>query len=145
MAVGLGLMALSVPGLSVPDHVLGEAVVMVIVGIAVGVTLAPALPELANPVDRLGGRSYGSVYAVWNEFFAIGMAVGPLAGGLLPDAFTVGATLVVIAAIPLSVYALILVVVKTPSRRQTGRVDGREGGIRSLGSAISSVCGSQQM
>ena len=85
MAVGLGLMALSVPALSIPAHVAVEGVVMVVVGIAVGVALAPTLPELANAVNRLGGGSYASVYAIWNQFFAIGMAVGPLAGGLLRD------------------------------------------------------------
>jgi MFS family permease len=107
MAIGLGLMALFVPALSMPDHMLLEAVVMVVVGIAFGVTLAPTLPELADAVDRLGGGSYASVYAIWNEFFAIGMAVGPLAGGRLRDTFSVRSTLA-IASIPLTVYVLIL-------------------------------------
>lgn len=109
MAVGLALMALFVPWLSFPDHAVVQAVVMALVGLAVGLTLAPTLPELANAVDNLGGGSYGSVYAIWNEFFAVGMAVGPLAGGLLREAFSLRSTLV-IAAVPLMVYALVLLV-----------------------------------
>lgn len=43
---------------------------------------------------------------IWNEFFAIGMAVGPLTGGLR-DAFSLRWT-VGIAAVPLAAYAAIL-------------------------------------
>ena len=107
MAVGLALMALFVPGLSLPDNAVVQAVLMILVGIAVGITLAPTLRELANAVDRLGGGSYGSIYAIWNEFFAIGMAVGPLAGGLLREAVSLRSTLL-IAAVPLMGYALLL-------------------------------------
>ena len=107
MAIGLALMALVVPGLSLPDHVVIQAILMALTGFAVGVTLAPTLPELANAVDRLGGGSYGSVYALWNEFFAIGMAVGPLVGGLLRESFSVRTTLVV-TAVPLMAYAVAL-------------------------------------
>ena len=64
-------------------------------------------------MDRLGGGSYASVYAIWNEVFAIGMATGPLAGGLLRHAFSVRWTLV-IAAIPLAVYAVILAAAGSP-------------------------------
>lgn len=85
MAVGLATMACTLPLLALPRSILLEAGVLTVVAVACGLTLTPALPELADAVDRRGGGAYASVYAIFNTAYALGMLGGPVAGGLLAD------------------------------------------------------------
>jgi multidrug resistance protein len=100
IAGGLVILALTVPLLSVPGQLVLEAGLMLLLGAGTGLVLAPTLPDLADAVDRLGGGSYASAYAIWNAFYAVGMVAGPVEGGLLRSALSLRTTLI-ITALPL--------------------------------------------
>ena len=71
-------------------------------GIACAILLAPTLPELAAGVDRQGGGAYASVYALFNEAYAVGMMIGPLLGGFLAERFGLLATLICVSLVALA-------------------------------------------
>lgn len=70
------------PILILPDSVLWVGVLLAVFAIAYGFVLVPALPELADIAQRHGGGAYAAVYGTFNIAYAVGMAVGPLAGGV---------------------------------------------------------------
>src|SRR5215213_8865817 len=86
MALGLGALALALPAVALPGSLWLVAVAMVALGVAASLALAPTLAELAAAVDRRGGGGYGAVYAIFNDAYAVGLTIGPLAGGFLGGA-----------------------------------------------------------
>ena len=87
MVAGIVVLAVSLPLVGVPVSWLLTAGAVMVVSVAYGFVLTPALPELAEAVDRRGGGAYASAYAVFNAAYAGGMVAGPMAGGALTDAF----------------------------------------------------------
>jgi MFS transporter, DHA1 family, solute carrier family 18 (vesicular amine transporter), member 1/2 len=108
MALGLLALALVLPLLALPASLPAQAAVLALAGLASGLILAPALPALADEVDRLGGGAYASVYAILNIAYAVGMIAGPIAGGLSADAFGFAATLAAVALLLLLYVPLLL-------------------------------------
>jgi multidrug resistance protein len=107
MAVGLVALALTLPLLAWSGSLAWAAWVLVLIGLVSAPVLVPALPALADRVDRLGGGAYASVYAVLNVAYALGMVVGPLLGGILAEYLGFGAALGVVALLLLA-YAPVL-------------------------------------
>lgn len=111
---GLVAMGLLVPLLATARSL--PVVVLVLAGFAVALTfvLIPALPELARLVDRLGA-GYGGAYALFNAAYAVGMLLGPVAGGA---GLAVAPTRVVYAAVggAVAVGGLVLIVTGTTRR-----------------------------
>jgi predicted MFS family arabinose efflux permease len=101
MALGVVLLALSLPLVSLPGALLAVVGGVLILSVAYGMVLTPALPALADAVDRRGGGGYAAVYAIFNAAYAGGMMAGPIVGGLLADA--VGFSL----ALPLAALAVL--------------------------------------
>ena len=97
MALGLASTALVLPLLALPDSLTGTGVIMALVGFASGLVLVPALPMLADRVDRLGGGAYASLYAILNIAYAIGMIAGPIVGSLVAELVDLLAALAVVA------------------------------------------------
>ena len=81
---------------------------MLFVGTAVGFTLSPTLATLGQLVDQDGSGSgdYGSAYALFNMFHAVGMMAGPFLGGVLTDMISVPSTVVTV-----SITIMVLVIV----------------------------------
>jgi multidrug resistance protein len=79
---GTGLLALGglVPLLVLAHSVTAVTLVLAAFSVALTFVLVPALPELARVVDRIGAGN-GGAYALFNAAYAVGMLVGPLAGG----------------------------------------------------------------
>jgi multidrug resistance protein len=77
---GLVAMGLVVPVLAVARSLAAVVLVLAAFALALTFVLVPALPELARLVEHLGA-GYGGAYALFNAAYAVGMLVGPLAGG----------------------------------------------------------------
>lgn len=111
MLIGLLCIAVTIPLLVYSNSLWQLIIAMILAGAAVGFTLSPTLPTLGQLVDSNGNGSgeYGSAYALFNMFHAVGMMVGPFMGGVLTDILSVRAT-VVIMSITLFVFAGVLFV-----------------------------------
>jgi multidrug resistance protein len=77
---GLVVMGAILPILVVAGSLLGVIVVLCLFAAGLTFVLVPALPELGRLVDRLDA-GYGGAYAMFNAAYAVGMLVGPVAGG----------------------------------------------------------------
>lgn len=82
MAIGLIGAGALMPLLIVPDSQIGVGAVLSVFAIAYGFVLVPALPELAQLAQRHGGGGYAAVYGTFNITYSLGMAAGPLLGGI---------------------------------------------------------------
>jgi MFS transporter, DHA1 family, solute carrier family 18 (vesicular amine transporter), member 1/2 len=82
MAAGLIVSGGLMPLLIVPNSAWVVAVVLGAFAIAYGFVLVPALPELAAISERHGGGAYAAVYGTFNIAYSLGMAAGPLVGGV---------------------------------------------------------------
>ncbi|WP_028544659.1 MFS transporter [Paenibacillus taiwanensis] len=96
MLIGLTGIAVTLPLIAVVDHIVLVFVVGCLIGAAVGFTLSPTLPTLGAIVDRDTDGDYGVAYALFNMIHAVGMMLGPIAGGVLTDLMSVTTALVVI-------------------------------------------------
>jgi MFS transporter, DHA1 family, solute carrier family 18 (vesicular amine transporter), member 1/2 len=99
---GLFVVAAALPCVALASSLPAVFVAMALAGIAVGLSITPTMPALADAVDVRGGSSYGAAYAVFNASWAIGMMAGPLAASVLTDAFGFRAALLSAAAVILT-------------------------------------------
>ncbi|MCG7408519.1 MFS transporter [Paenibacillus sp. ACRRX] len=97
MLIGLAGIAVTLPLIAIVDHIVLVFVVGSLIGAAVGFTLSPTLPTLGGIVDRDTDGDYGVAYALFNMIHAVGMMLGPIAGGVLTDLMSVTTALVVIS------------------------------------------------
>jgi hypothetical protein len=72
--------------------------VLAVFGGACAILLAPTLPEIAAVCERHGADAFGAGYAAFNLAYAVGMAAGPIAGGILAPALGFTATLLLLGA-----------------------------------------------
>jgi MFS family permease len=115
MALGLVLLAVSLPLLGWLPALLPVGAALLAVSVAYGFALTPTLPELADAVDRRGGGGYGAAYAIFNVAYSVGMMAGPVLGGLLADAVGLSATLL-LAGVAVLAYLPALRLGGAPSR-----------------------------
>lgn len=105
LRAGFVMAALLVP---IPAFLTTKATValsMAALGITASFVLSPVSPGLADAVEAMGSRSFGSVFSLVNVAYAVGMMVGPLAGSALVEAVGLRGALVATGV----VYALYLV------------------------------------
>jgi MFS family permease len=100
---GLGGLSLTLPMIAVADSLVLSFAGVAALGIAVGLTITPTMPALADAVKSIGGGSYGAAYAIFNGAWALGMLTGPVVGSLLAEVFSfrvalLGATAVTLMA-----------------------------------------------
>ena len=81
MALGLIGAGVLMPVLILPDSVFLVGALLAVFAIGYGFVLVPALPELAD-VAQNNGVGYAAVYGAFNVAYSLGMAVGPLVGGI---------------------------------------------------------------
>ncbi|MCS7461972.1 MFS transporter [Paenibacillus doosanensis] len=130
MLSGLTGLAVAMPLLVASDSIVLELAGMILVGALVGFTLSPTLPTLGGIVDQ-GGDSgeYGTAYALFNMFHAVGMIIGPLVGGVLTDLLTVPAAVVAVSVVIVSCALMLFGVLKTMNKRKWSAV-GKENGMQ---------------
>lgn len=70
---------------------------MVVLGATASFLMAPCGPAVADAVQGMGRRDYGSGFALLNIAYAVGMVVGPFAGSALVALFGIRSAFVVLA------------------------------------------------
>jgi MFS family permease len=100
MLVGMIAMAVSVPTLALAGNVVVAGVLLALVSVGYGLTMNPTLSELGAAVDS-GEGGYGSVYAVYNVAYSVGMATSNVLAGIMASAFSLRVALVVTGAVML--------------------------------------------
>ncbi len=92
---GLGAMIVLLPVLGLLTELGPTLITAAGFGVAIGIFLAPTLPELAAVAENMQ-IGYATTYAAYNQAYALGMLLGPLLGGLLVEStsFTIGFNIV---------------------------------------------------
>ncbi|KAJ1650536.1 hypothetical protein IWQ61_008687 [Dispira simplex] len=125
LIVSLGLVLIGATGLpiAVPDELGLHIFTLVLLGITVSVGISPVTPELLYFMHEKGCNSYGTVYALFNVAFSIGMFVGPVISGALYDVAGFFNTMLYMSVLMFFLALLILSVegVKIYRRRQASR------------------------
>ena len=80
---GVLVMIIFGPLMALPENIYLTSLMAMVYGIGYGMGMTPAVPLLAKFVDEQGGGAYGTVYALWNMAYAVGMCVGPMLGGVV--------------------------------------------------------------
>jgi MFS transporter, DHA1 family, solute carrier family 18 (vesicular amine transporter), member 1/2 len=86
LRVGFVLATLLVPVPAFLDTKLAVAVSMAALGVVASFVMSPVSPGLADAVEAMGSRSFGSVFSLVNVAYAVGMMLGPLVGSALVEA-----------------------------------------------------------
>jgi multidrug resistance protein len=89
ISLGLAVMAVGMPILVLFPSVILVGAALCVVTVAYACSMNPLLTELADAVDRCAAGAYGSVYAIFNIAYAIGMLAGSLFAGPVTDRFSV--------------------------------------------------------
>ncbi|MFS0553167.1 MFS transporter [Brevibacillus sp. 179-C9.3 HS] len=84
--IGLVMVAIFLPLTALPDSIWMQACMLALLGISMGMVLAPCLPQLADIAQKSGVNSYGVTFAIYNTSYSIGMMIGPLASSVLTQA-----------------------------------------------------------
>ncbi|RIA99672.1 major facilitator superfamily domain-containing protein [Glomus cerebriforme] len=107
--IGLILLGISTPLISLPNKLLLVALPLLFFGTTYAIVTTPTLPLLAHYVTQKGGGAYGQIYALWNMAYSIGMFVGPVIAGLLFEAFEFKNTLIIFGVSAIAITPLIFV------------------------------------
>jgi MFS family permease len=86
LRIGFVLAALLVPVPAFLATKLTVALSMATLGVTASFVMSPVSPGLADAVEAMGSRSFGSVFSLVNVAYAVGMMVGPLVGSALVEA-----------------------------------------------------------
>lgn len=105
LRVGFVLATLLVPLPAFLATKLAVAVSMAALGVVASFVMSPVSPGLADAVEAMGSRSFGSVFSLVNVAYAVGMMLGPLVGSALVEAGGIRVALVATGAL----FALYLV------------------------------------
>jgi MFS family permease len=90
------------------------ALSMAALGVTTSFVLSPVSPGLADAVETMGSRSFGSVFSLVNIAYAVGMMAGPLVGSALVEAAGLRGALVAMAAV-FAAYLVPLGRMRTPA------------------------------
>ena len=99
LRVGFVLAALLVPVPAFLSTKAAVAVSMAALGVVASFVMSPVSPGLADAVEAMGSRSFGSVFSLVNVAYAVGMMVGPLVGSALVEAGGIRVALVATGAL----------------------------------------------
>ncbi len=81
--LGLALTALGLPLLGLATGFRSALLLVVVVWLAVPLVITPSLAYMAEVTSFAGAEAYGVGYGVYNAAWALGLLVGPVAGGFL--------------------------------------------------------------
>jgi multidrug resistance protein len=85
LLLGLVMESISLPLVALPNSMWVQAASLALLGISMGMVLAPCLPELADISEKSGLSSYGITFAIYNTAYSIGMMLGPITSSILTD------------------------------------------------------------
>jgi MFS family permease len=102
MAVGLVMLGVSLAPLGCALSIPAQLLLLSVLGIASGLIITPALTGLGEVIDRGEDHAYGVAYALFNTAYAAGLALGPLAGGVLTDTLGFPVAMLGAACLPLA-------------------------------------------
>jgi len=94
LRVGFVLAALLIPLPAFLATKPAVAVSMAALGVTASFVMSPVSPGLADAVEAMGSRSFGSVFSLVNVVYAVGMLAGPLLGSALVEAAGIRGALV---------------------------------------------------
>lgn len=107
LLIGLAVVAISLPLSALPGSMWMQAASLVLLGISMGMVLAPCLPALADISEQSGLPSYGITFALYNTAYSLGMIVGPVTSSALTDAIGLKLSYLSVGCVAL-LYMLIL-------------------------------------
>ena len=105
LRIGFVLAALLLPLPAFLATKASVALSMAALGVTASFVLSPVSPGLADAVEAMGTRSFGSVFSLVNVAYSVGMMGGPLVGSALVEAAGIRGALVATGAL----FALYLV------------------------------------
>ncbi|MHA6533155.1 MFS transporter [Paenibacillus sp. BAC0078] len=114
MLIGLAIVSIILPLAALPNSMWIQAASLALLGISMGIVLAPSLPALADISEQSGISSYGMTFALYNTAYSLGMILGPVTSSVLTDAIGLKLSYLAIGCVAL-VYMLIML----PSVRRT--------------------------
>lgn len=85
LRIGLVLAALLLPLPALLPKAWMVVGAMMALGATASFLMSPCSPAVADQVERLGSQSFASAFSILNLAYAVGMMVGPLAGGALVE------------------------------------------------------------
>ena len=80
---GLFAIALALPLLGLIRSFESAAAVNIVMAVTIAMVVTPSLTYMAEAISPLGVESFGVAYGVYNFAWALGLLVGPAAGGFL--------------------------------------------------------------
>jgi MFS family permease len=105
--LGLLMVSIALPLTALPAILSLQAVILAVLGVSMGMVLAPCLPQLADISQRSGIHSYGITFALYNTAYSIGLMIGPILSSTLTDLMNIQLSYLVIGMIVL-IYMLVL-------------------------------------
>ncbi|WP_046214284.1 MFS transporter [Paenibacillus wulumuqiensis] len=108
LMIGLLMVSISLPLASLPDSMWMQAAALALLGVSMGMVLAPCLPELASLSENSGVPSYGVTFAVYNTAYSIGMMLGPISSSILTDRIGLTSSYLIIGCVALLYMAFLL-------------------------------------
>ncbi|MBU9707062.1 MFS transporter [Paenibacillus sp. AK121] len=105
--LGLLMVSIALPLTALPAILSLQAVILAVLGVSMGMVLAPCLPQLADISQRSGIHSYGITFALYNTAYSIGLMIGPILSSTLTDLMNIKLSYLVIGIIVL-IYMLVL-------------------------------------
>lgn len=85
--LGFIITALAMAFVTLPSNIYLEIAALSLIGIGMGMILAPSLPCMADLAQEKENASYGFTFAIYNTAYSVGMMVGPVLSGLLSENF----------------------------------------------------------
>ena len=85
MTIGFICAGVALPLIAVPDSLYVAGGVAAVFGIALAAAIIPTMPVLAEAVERIGDRAYGTAYAIFNGAYAVGLMIGPVIGSAIAE------------------------------------------------------------
>lgn len=85
--LGFIITALAMAFVTLPSNIYLEIAALSLIGIGMGMILAPSLPCMADLAQEKENASYGFTFAIYNTAYSVGMMIGPVLSGLLSENF----------------------------------------------------------
>lgn len=114
IAAGLICSALVLAGSAAMPSFILTAAVFSLLGITMGFVLTPMLPLLTDLYGDGECNILGLVYGIYNTLFSLGLAIGPIAGGLAIANFTFRVTLLGQALLLIAAGIVVFAVIRQP-------------------------------
>ena len=97
--LGFIITALAMAFVTLPSNIYLEIAALSLIGIGMGMILAPSLPRMADLAQEKENASYGFTFAIYNTAYSVGMMMGPVLSGLLSESFGMQWAYIILAGV----------------------------------------------